>query len=223
MSERPQTYEEWAAAAALPPEIDKDQLPRALFGYERSAIVELLNTMGERIRVLTHERAELERRFGELAQELERTREQQRLIGETLLKARQEADGIRQEARRVADQDLRSAREQAQRIVAEAEKNAAAKADSLMADAVRERRQVLEETARARAFVDETHEQLSDFLMAAVRWYEQAKPSAERDDQVPDSGPGNAANDRSSMPESLTAALTRESQSTSSSSGRSDE
>jgi cell division septum initiation protein DivIVA len=223
MSERPQTYEEWAAAAALPPDIEKDQLPRALFGYERSTIVELLNTMGERIRMLTQERAELERRGGELAQDLERSREQHRLIGETLVKARQEADGIRQEARRVADQDLRSARERAERIVAEAEKEAAAKADSLMADAVRERRQVLEEAARARAFVDETHEQLSEFLLAAVRWYEQAKPSAEGGGQIPDSGPGNAANDRSSIPPSLTAALTLESQSTSSSSGRSDE
>ena len=216
MSERPHTYDEWAAAAPLPPEIDKAQLPRALFGYERSTIVELLSTMGERIRELTQERAEL-------AQDLERTREQQRLIGETLVKAQQEADGIRQEARREADQDLRSAREQAQQIVAEAEKDAAVKADALMADAVEERRQVLEEAARARAFVDETHEQLSEFLLAAVRWYEQAKPAADRDGQVPGNAPASVANDRSSMPPSLTAALTLESQSASSSSGRSDE
>lgn len=223
MSERPQTYDEWAAGAPLPAEIDKAQLPRALFGYERSTIVELLSTMGERIRELTQERAEFERRAGELAQDLERTREQQRLIGETLVKAQQEADGIRQEARREADQDLRSAREQAQQIVAEAEKDAAVKADALMADAVQERRQVLEEAARARAFVDETHEQLSEFLLAAVRWYEQAKPAADRDGQVPGDAPASVANDRSSMPPSLTAALTLESQSTSSSSGRSDE
>ncbi len=216
MSERPQTYDEWAAGAPLPAEIDKAQLPRALFGYERSTIVELLSTMGERIRELTQERAEL-------AQDLERTREQQRLIGETLVKAQQEADGIRQEARREADQDLRSAREQAQQIVAEAEKDAAVKADALMADAVEERRQVLEEAARARAFVDETHEQLSEFLLAAVRWYEQAKPAADRDGQVPGNAPASVANDRSSMPPSLTAALTLESQSASSSSGRSDE
>jgi DivIVA protein len=216
MSERPQTYDEWAAGAPLPAEIDKAQLPRALFGYERSTIVELLSTMGERIRELTQERAEL-------AQDLERTREQQRLIGETLVKAQQEADGIRQEARREADQDLRSAREQAQQIVAEAEKDAAVKADALMADAVQERRQVLEEAARARAFVDETHEQLSEFLLAAVRWYEQAKPAADRDGQVPGNAPASVANDRSSMPPSLTAALTLESQSASSSSGRSDE
>jgi cell division septum initiation protein DivIVA len=223
MSERPQTYDEWAAATALPAEIDKDRLPRALFGYERSTIVELLNTMDERIRGLTQERAELERRVGELAQDLERSREQQRLIGETLVKARQEADGIRQEARRVADQDLRSAGEQAERIVAEAEKDAAVKADAVMAEAVQERRQVLEEAARARAFVNETHEQLSEFLLAAVRWYEQAKPAADRDGQVPGNAPASVANDRSSMPPSLTAALTLESQSASSSSGRSDE
>ena len=223
MSERPHTYDEWAAAAPLPPEIDKAQLPRALFGYERSTIVELLSTMGERIRELTQERAEFERRAGELALDLERTREQQRLIGETLVKAQQEADGIRQEARREANQDLRSAREQAQQIVAEAEKDAAVKADALLAEAVQERRQVLEEAARARAFVDETHEQLSEFLLAAVRWYEQAKPAADKDDQVPGNAPASVANDRSSMPPSLTAALTLESQSASSSSGRSDE
>ncbi len=233
MSSQPQRSEEQSPATALPPEVETDQLPRALFGYERSTIGELLDTMGARIRELVHERAELERRIGELEQELERNREHQRLIGETLVKAREEAEAIREEARQSAERDLQAAREQAEQIVAEADQAGTARVAAMIAaaqeqreaiieDARNERQAIIDEAGRARAFVDETHEQLSDFLMAAVRWYEQARPSAEREGQA-GSEPDSAENDSSSMSSSLTAALTRESQSASSSSGRSEE
>jgi cell division septum initiation protein DivIVA len=231
VSPRPQTPEE-QSPATVSPDVQPDDLPRALFGYERSTIVELLDTMSGRIRALVQERADRDRRITELEQDLERSRENQRLIGETLVKAREEAAAIREEARRSAERDLRSARKQAERILAEAEQEGTATATALVEAARRERQQLigeaqeqrealLEEAGRARAFVDETHEQLSDFLMAAVRWYEQAKPSTE---SQPSGGePDTSSNDRSSTPASWSAALTRESQSTSSSSGRSTE
>lgn len=233
MSSQPQTSEEQSTAAALPREVETDKLPRALFGYERSAIVELLDTMSARIRDLVHERAERERRIGELEQQLDRSLDNQRLIGETLVKARQEAEEIHVEALRSAEQELQAAREQAERIVAEAELAAGERAAAMIAkgqeerqalidEARRERETLLQEAGRARTFVEETHEQLSDFLMAAVRWYEQAKPAAERGNQLARE-PESPSNESSSMPSDLTAALMRESQSTPSSIGRSEE
>jgi cell division septum initiation protein DivIVA len=244
VSAQPQASEEQAAPAALPPEVEPDQLPRALFGYERSAIVELLDTMSARIRVLVQERADSERRVGELEQEFARNRENHRLIGETLVSAREQAAALREEgrhsaeqelqaAREQAEQDLQSAREQGEQIIADAEQAANARAAAMIVagqdqrkaiidEAQRERQELLEEARLARAFVDETHEQLSDFLMAAVHWYEQTKPTAERAGQAP-SEPDSSSNETSSMASDLTAALTRESQSTSSSSGRSEE
>src|SRR5262245_15236872 len=233
VSSQAQIVEEQSEATAPPPEVETDQLPRALFGYERSAIVELLDKMSSRIRQLVQERADWERRIGELEHELGRSRENQRLIGETLVKARAEATSIQEEARRSGEHVLRSARKQAERIIDEAEKAATGRIAAMIAvaqeqrkailgETQRERQSLLEEARLARAFVDETHEQLSDFLMAAVRWYEQAKPSAERGGQPP-SQPDSVANETSSIASDLTDALTRESQSTSSSTGRSEE
>ena len=55
--------------------------------------------------------------------------------------------------------------------------------------------------------MEETHEQLSDFLMAAVKWYEQAKPStelkpsSETEDSVQNgTNPDSPAKERSSIP-----------------------
>jgi cell division septum initiation protein DivIVA len=237
LTERPPTTEERPSTGLsddLSAEVEKDQLPRALFGYERSTIVELLDTMSGRIRALGQERAERDRRIAELETELRRTHENQRLIGETLVKAREEATAIREEARRSAEKDLRAARKQGERIVEEAEHEGAAQAkatleatqrecQTLIDEAQRERQSLLNEAGRARAFVDQTHEQLSDFLLAAVRWYEQAKPAGERTPQGASDQPDASANDRSSMPPSLSAALTRESQSTPSSTERSAE
>lgn len=233
MSAQPQTVEEQSEGTELPPKVLTEELPRALFGYERSAIGALLETMSGRIRELVKERADGERRVAELEEELGRSRENQRLIGETLVKARAEATSIAEEARRSAEHVLRSARKQGERIIEEAEQAATGRVAAMIAaaqeqrgaiieDANRERQSLLEEARLARAFVDETHEQLSDFLMAAVRWYEQAKPSAQRGGQTPGE-PDSASNENSAISPDLTAALTRESQSTSSSTGRSEE
>jgi cell division septum initiation protein DivIVA len=232
LSSRPQTHEEQYPATSLPPDIEPDQLPRAFFGFERSTIVELLDKMSGRVRKLMLERTELDRRIAELEQELERIRETQRLIGETLVSAREEAEAIRKDARRSAEHDLRFAREQGERIMAEAEQamnervagmiaKAQEERDAIIDEGREERQALLDEAAHARAFVDQTHEQLSDFLLAAVKWYEQAKPASEHQSSVGEAE--TSANDLSSTPSSLTASLTRESQSTSSSDGRSEE
>jgi len=232
VTSQPQTPEERPSEADLLPEVETDRLPRALFGYNRATIAELLDSMSNRIRALTDQRTEQERLIADLEHELERNSENQRLIGETLVSAREEAEAIREAARRSAEQGLRSAREQGERIVAEAEQAANERVagmllaaqeerDAIIKEGLQQRRTLLDEAAHARAFVEQTHEQLSDFLIAAVRWYEQAKPSAE--DQSSGGETETSENDRSSMPSSVTASLTRESQSTSSSSGRSAE
>ena len=189
--------------------------------------------MSARVRNLMQERTEREQRIAELEQQLERSLENQRLIGETLVRAREEAEAIRAEARLSAEQELRAAREQGVRVVAGAEQAANDRVagillaaqqerDAIVNEGRKERQALLDEAAKARAFIDQTHEQLSDFLMAAVRWYEQAKPSTERGGQG-SSEPASAPNETRSIPSDWTAAMTRESQSASSSTGRSEE
>ncbi len=173
-------------AVRLPPELESDDLPGALFGYDRSTIVKLLDSLRERFQVLAQERAKRDVRIRELELELLRSREGQRLIGETLVAAREEAQAIRENARRDAQELLRTVRKRAERILAAAEGEAAAKARELVATAERERRTLLEEAGRAKAFVEDTHEQLSDFLMAAVKWYEQAKLSHRGEQDSPE-------------------------------------
>jgi cell division septum initiation protein DivIVA len=200
------------------PDLEPDQLPRrAFFGYDRSTVVDLLSTMSERIRTLVQERAERDRRIAELELEIKRNQQSPQLIGETLIAAREEAKTIREDSRRSAAKVLHSAEKRARRIVADAERAAAAKAkDSAIAafrerqaliDAARQERQtLLDEAGRARAFVEETHEQLSDFLMAAVKWYEQARPSTDLTSSETEASvqngvnPDSPANERSSIP-----------------------
>ena len=96
------------------PDLEPDQLPRrAFFGYDRSTVVDLLNTMSARIRMLIQERAERDRRIAELKRELERNQESQQLIGETLIAAREEAKTIREDSRRSAAKVLHSAEKRA--------------------------------------------------------------------------------------------------------------
>ena len=104
---------ESAAAPEIPEEFQPDQLPRALFGYDRSTIVELLGTLSRRIKSLTQERTDRDRQIAELEatiKQLEATikqnEENHRLIGEALVAAREEANTIRENARQSAEQVL---------------------------------------------------------------------------------------------------------------------
>ena len=209
---------ETAAAPETPEELTPDQLPRAFFGYDRSTVVELLGTLSQRIKSLTQERTDRDRQIADLVamiRQLEATikqnEENHRLIGEALVAAREEANTIRENARQSAEQVLRAARNQAGLILEESEREARAQAkeivesaqserEELVESAYRERQAALDEAGRARAFVEETHEQLSDFLMAAVKWYEQAKlSSALNQEGQPKELPSSPANERSSI------------------------
>jgi cell division septum initiation protein DivIVA len=189
---RPETHDDPRADAAqasasngnakagipeLPSELEAENLPGALFGYDRYAIVKLLDKLRERFHELWQERVDRDERVRELEFELLRSREGEQLIGETLVSVQREVQTIREDVRREAQELLRAARKQADRILEEAELEARAKAKELVDTAERERETLLDEAGRAKAFIAQTHEQLSDFLLAAVKWYEQAKPS----------------------------------------------
>jgi cell division initiation protein len=164
---------------SIPSSVEPDQLPRALFGYDRSKIVALLDAMGERIWTLTQERAEQEQRISELELEAKQAQERQGLIGEALIAAREEAKAIVEKAHGQAEEMLRSAQGQARGIVADAEQAAGEKAKELIEAAQQKRQALLAEAARARAFVEDTHEQLGDFLTSALKWYEQTKSAGD--------------------------------------------
>jgi cell division septum initiation protein DivIVA len=161
----------------LPPELHADDLPGALFGYDRYTVVKLLDKLRERFQDLWQEWADRDERVRELELELHRSGEGERLIGETLVSVQREALAIGESARREAQELLRAARKQANRIQEETELEATAKAKELVESAERECKTLLDEAGRAKTFIEQTHEQLSDFLLAAVKWYEAAKPS----------------------------------------------
>jgi cell division septum initiation protein DivIVA len=201
----------------LPPELHADDLPGALFGYNRYTVVKLLDKLRKRFQDLWQECADRDERVRELELELLRSGEGERLIGETLVLVQREALAVRESARREAQELLRAARKQANRIQEETELEATAKAkelvesaererktaqellsaarkqanriqeeteleatakaEELVESAERERKTLLDEAGRAKTFIEQTHEQLSDFLLAAVKWYEEAKPS----------------------------------------------
>jgi cell division septum initiation protein DivIVA len=180
----------------LPPELDEPELPGALFGYDKYSVTKLLNNLREFFLDLSGAAAERDEQIRHLALELHRNREGQRLIAETLLQAQQHAQSIREEARRNAAALLKGARKQAEKLQEEIERAARTRAEELIASVEHERAQLIEaaeqeraqlieaaeqerakvlaQAAEAKAFVEQTHEQLSDFLMAAVRWYEKA-------------------------------------------------
>ena len=183
----------------LPDELEEQRLPGALFGYDKYTVTKLLDNLRESFSDLALAAAERDQRIQHLSLELHQNLEDQRLIAETLLEAQQHARSIREEARRNATALLKRARKQAEKLQDEIERRARARSDELIASAEQqrarliasgehqhtqlietaeqERAKLLAQAGEARAFVDQTHEQLSDFLMAAVRWYEKAKLS----------------------------------------------
>ena len=128
-----------SAAAPEAEEFQPDQLPRALFGYHRSTIVELLGTLSRRIKSLTQERTDRDRRIAELEAtikqleaRIKQNEENHRLIGEALVAAREEANTIRENARQSAEQVLRAARSQVDLILEESELEARVQAKEIV-------------------------------------------------------------------------------------------
>jgi FtsZ-binding cell division protein ZapB len=156
---------------ALPPAFKPDDLPRSLRGYDRYSTEKRFAALGQLYQKLWQDSAETIR---DLELEIDRLDEGKRLIGETLVSAQQEAQTVRENARREAEALLKAARTEADQLREETELEATAKAKELVETAERERAILLEEAGRAKAFVEETHGQLSEFLLAAVKWYEEA-------------------------------------------------
>jgi cell division septum initiation protein DivIVA len=180
----PSEAEAKAATRGLLPSFKHDSLPGGLFGYRRGATRSLLADLDELFRELWEELVKSDGRIRELELEVrehelevDRRREREWLISQTLITAQQEAQAIEEKARRSAEVLLEAARKQAETIPEQAELEAKANAKEIVEAAERTRARLLDEAGRARAFVDETHGQLSDFLLAAVKWYENAKLS----------------------------------------------
>jgi hypothetical protein len=168
-------------------ELETDGLPAAPFGYEPQAIVERFDRLRSLFEELRRELAGRDERIRELELELRRSKERQQLVSEATvaafrIAASRKAQTIAAEAHRSADTMLKATRKQADQMRVESERQAAAKATELIESGERERRNRLEEARRARAFVEHTHEQLSDFLVAALNWYEQTSLSLEKSD-----------------------------------------
>jgi cell division septum initiation protein DivIVA len=103
--------------------------------------------------VLVAEHVALKDRVRELEAELARYRQQERLVTNALVAAKQAADGVRREARHDAELTLRKARKHAERL-------------ARSASARRERLE--EETARLIELNEATRERLSAFLLETL-------------------------------------------------------
>ncbi len=160
-----------------PPAFEPDDIPGALFGYDRYSTEKRLAELAERYREVLAAQAARDERVHELERELFRRQRDERLIGETLVAAHRDAQMIRERARSEAQETLSTARKRAAKMLHDAEAEAQAKAKELVESAERERQTLVAEANRAKSFIEETHEQLSEFLLAAVKWYEQAKLS----------------------------------------------
>jgi cell division septum initiation protein DivIVA len=159
------------------PSFEPDDLPGALFGYDRYSTEKRLENLARRYAELLQKQAERDAKVHELERELIRRQKDERLIGETLVAAHRDAQMIRERARTEAQEVLGTARKRATKLLQEAEAEAESRARELVETAERQRKALVDEANRAKAFIEETHEQLSDFLLAAVKWYEQAKLS----------------------------------------------
>jgi cell division septum initiation protein DivIVA len=172
-------------AASVPPtngraadaRFEADGLPGALFGYDRYSTEKRLADLAGRYEGLVKELAARDEQIRDLERELYRRQQDERLIGETLVAANRDAHVIRERARNEAHEALGTARKQATELLHSTKAEAESTAKELVESAERERKALLDEAARAKAFIEQTHEQLSEFLMAAVKWYEQAKLS----------------------------------------------
>jgi cell division septum initiation protein DivIVA len=150
-------------------------LPHALFGYDREATRKAFDELTTRHDELAAERMRLAERVEELELELLRRQEGERLIGETLVLAKREAQSIRDDAQRAAAEVVEAAQTRAKDLLDEAEAQSRARAKEVFDEAERERDALREEAGRTKAFIQETREHLSDFLLASVKLYEEAE------------------------------------------------
>jgi cell division initiation protein len=131
-----------------PVELPHIKLERALYGYRASAVDRLLEDVRDSFEEVWRERAELSDKVELLEVELERHREVESLLRETLMSAERTANELKGQAERDAEQIVNDAHSKARSITQEA----LADRERLVADAARVRA-VLES---ALAIVEET-------------------------------------------------------------------
>jgi cell division initiation protein len=134
--------------AYSPAELPHVKLHRALLGYQPAAVDRLLEEVRESFEEVWRERAELSDKVELLEVELERHREVESLLRETLMSAERSAHELKGQAKRDAEQIVKNAHAEARAITQEA----LADRERLVADAARVRA-VLES---ALAIVEET-------------------------------------------------------------------
>lgn len=164
MSERPYP---------VPPlRIPFDSLPHRFGGYDRAAIETLLEELSGFYEALWLECATLREREAELKAELA-GREEAKQHVDVGLDSTESAAAITEDTRREAQLALKKARENATKTARRMEREARARATEIVSDARRERREIELETERMGTFASETREELSSFLLAALKWYMQ--------------------------------------------------
>jgi cell division initiation protein len=121
--------------AYAPVELPHIKLHRALFGYRPSSVDRLLEEVRESFEEVWRERAELSDKVELLEVELERHREVESLLRETLMSAERTAHELKGQAERDAEQIVNDAHSKARGITQEA----LADRERLVADAARVR------------------------------------------------------------------------------------
>jgi cell division initiation protein len=122
-----------------PVELPHVQLRRALYGYRASSVDRLLEDVKDSFEEVWRERAELRDKVEQLEADVERHREVETLLRETLVSAERSAQELKGQAERDAE-----------RIV----KDAHTEARSITQEALAERERLAAEAARVRAILE---------------------------------------------------------------------
>jgi cell division initiation protein len=125
--------------ALSPVELPHVQLHRALLGYHPASVRRLLDDVRQSFEEVWCERAELTDKVEQLEADVERHREVETLLRQTLMSAEQTANELRTQAKRDAE-----------RII----KDAHSEARSITQEALAERERLAAEAARVRALLE---------------------------------------------------------------------
>jgi cell division initiation protein len=121
--------------ALAPVELPHVQLRRALYGYRASSVDRLLEEVKDSFEEVWSERAELRDKVEQLEADVERHREVETLLRETLVSAERSAQEVKNQAERDAERIVKDAHTEARSITQEA----LAERERLAADAARVR------------------------------------------------------------------------------------
>jgi cell division initiation protein len=99
-----------------PTEIRHIPIGRGLWGYRRGAVERLLDEIADSYEDVWRDRAELADRLEHLEEELQRHRDLETLLRQTLVSAEAAADEQREQARRAAELVVKEAHDEARRI-----------------------------------------------------------------------------------------------------------